>query len=126
MIVCDGFVGNVCLKVMEGVASAMMIALKREIMADGLSKLGGLMLKPAFGRFNKKYNWVEYGGAPLLGVRGACLICHGASDGRAIMNAVRVASAWVKQNFNEKLAELLGDQAEEDAAMNGGLTARQA
>ncbi len=107
VVVCDGFVGNVCLKLTEGVAAAMYQALKMEIKADFWSLFGGLLLRSAFHRFDNKYSYAEYGGAPLLGVNGSCLVCHGASGARAIMNAARVAAEWVKQDFNEKLAEAL-------------------
>ena len=107
VVVCDGFVGNVCLKVTEGVASAMYSLLKREIMASWWTKTGGMMMKPAFRRFDKLVNYAEYGGAPLLGLNGSCLICHGASDDTAIMNAVKMASAWVERKFNENLAKAM-------------------
>ena len=106
-MVCDGFVGNVCLKVTEGVASAMYSLLKREIMANWWTKTGGAMMKPAFKRFDKLVNYAEYGGAPLLGLNGSCLICHGSSDDRAIMNAVRMASGWVQCRFNQHLAQAM-------------------
>lgn len=108
VIVCDGFVGNVCLKLAEGTASAMMTMIKREIMGSWRTKLGGLLLKPALMRFAKRLNYSEYGGAPLLGVKGACLICHGASDPTAIKNAVRLAEDWVDLGFYNQLAEAVG------------------
>jgi phosphate acyltransferase len=107
VVVCDGFVGNVCLKVTEGVASAMYALLKREIMASWWTKTGGAMMKPAFKRFDKLVNYAEYGGAPLLGLNGSCLICHGASDDRAIMNAIRMASEWVEREFNKHLGQAM-------------------
>ncbi|MBW1713443.1 MAG: phosphate acyltransferase PlsX [Deltaproteobacteria bacterium] len=120
VVVCDGFVGNVCLKLTEGVALAMYSLLKREIMASAWTKLGGLMLKPAFHRFDKLVNYAEYGGAPLLGLNGSCLICHGSSDDRAIMNAVRMASDWVGRGFNDKLALIMKDHQKTDNGLNAG------
>ena len=64
-------------------------------------------MKPAFKRFDKLVNYAEYGGAPLLGLNGSCLICHGSSDDRAIMNAVRMASGWVQCRFNQHLAQAM-------------------
>lgn len=105
VIVCDGFVGNVCLKVTEGTAMSMFDGLKQAIKQNWRSKLGAWLLKPALKEYGRWLSYSEYGGAPLLGVKGACLICHGASDDRAIMNAARAAAKWVDQGFYARLSE---------------------
>ncbi len=115
VIVCDGFVGNVCLKVTEGTVMTVIELLKNIIGGDARSRLGGLLLKPAFERFARMMHYAEYGGAPLLGVKGACLVCHGASDATAIKNAARVAAAWVEEGFYTKLAEAVEEQQASNA-----------
>lgn len=107
VVVCDGFIGNVTLKVSEGLASTIFKLLKREIAAARWGKLGYLLLRPAFGRFQKRVDYAEYGGAPLLGVNGVSIICHGRSSARAIKNAVRVAAECAQQELHVKIrAEL--------------------
>ena len=112
VIVCDGFVGNVCLKLSEGMAQAMTSMLKREFKGGVSFQLGAWLLKPAFGRFNKTIDYAEYGGAPLLGVQGAVYICHGSSKSRAIMNAARVAGEGINQGYKDKLVETLTNYRE--------------
>lgn len=107
VVVCDGFIGNVTLKVSEGLASTILKLLKREIATARWGKLGYLLLRSAFGRFQKRVDYAEYGGAPLLGVNGISIICHGRSSGRAIKNAIRVATECVQQELHVKIrAEL--------------------
>ncbi|MEW6325325.1 MAG: phosphate acyltransferase PlsX [Nitrospirota bacterium] len=107
VVVCDGFIGNVALKVSEGLASTILKLLRREIAAARWGKLGYLLLRPAFSRFQKRVDYAEYGGAPLLGVNGVSIICHGRSSARAIRNAVRVAQECVQQELHIKIrAEL--------------------
>lgn len=92
VLVCDGFVGNVVLKTMEGLAAAVMEILKKTLMESGLfAKLGALLMKPALLRMKKQMDASEYGGALLMGVRAPFIICHGSSKAKAIKNAVRVA-----------------------------------
>ncbi len=91
VIVCDGFIGNVALKISEGVAETLGKLLKREIEASRFGKIGYLFLRSAFEAFKKKVDYAEYGGAPLLGVNGVCIICHGRSSPRAIRNALAMA-----------------------------------
>lgn len=92
VVVCDGFVGNVVLKTMEGLAAAVMEILKKTLMESGLfAKLGALLMKPALLRMKKQMDASEYGGALLMGVRVPFIICHGSSKAKAIKNAVRVA-----------------------------------
>ncbi|HIE65579.1 MAG: phosphate acyltransferase PlsX [Nitrospira sp.] len=110
VVVCDGFIGNVALKISEGLSDAIIKFLKREIMASPMGKLGYFFLKPSFARFKKKIDYAEYGGAPLLGVDGITIICHGNSSGHAIMNAVRVARDFHKKGMNRHIKEQIGTQ----------------
>jgi glycerol-3-phosphate acyltransferase PlsX len=124
VVVCDGFIGNVTLKVSEGLASTILKLLKREIAVARFGKLGYLLLRSAFGRFQKRVDYAEYGGAPLLGVNGISIICHGRSSGRAIKNAIRVATECVQQELHVKIrAELerLHATAAERAVQGGTL-----
>jgi glycerol-3-phosphate acyltransferase PlsX len=105
VIVCDGFVGNVVLKVSESLAEAMQKFLKKHIMSTPLGILGGLMLKPTFKRFKKELDYAEYGGAPLLGVNGVVIIGHGRSSAYAIKNAIRVAKTEVEHDLDAKIIE---------------------
>ena len=107
VIVCDGFVGNVALKVTESTAEAMQVFLKRHILGHPLGKLGLIFLLPALKRFKKDIDYAEYGGAPLLGVNGVVIIGHGRSNVKAIKNAIRVAKEEVDRRFNEKILEAL-------------------
>jgi glycerol-3-phosphate acyltransferase PlsX len=92
VMVCDGFVGNCLIKFAEGMAHSFGLILKREISkANFLSKLGALTLKPIFHNFKKELDYTEYGGAPLLGIDGVSIICHGSSNSYAISNAIKVA-----------------------------------
>lgn len=101
VIVCDGFVGNVVLKISEGLSDAMFKLLRAEIsQASFLQKLGYPLLKPSFARFKKRVDYSEYGGAPLLGVNGICMICHGRSTAKAIKNAIGRAKNLVEQEVN--------------------------
>jgi glycerol-3-phosphate acyltransferase PlsX len=105
VIVCDGFVGNVALKVSEGLADAIVQFLKKEIMATAIGRLGGLLLKPAFKRFKTKIDYDEYGGAPLLGINGISIVSHGRSSPKAIKNAIRVAKESFEKGVNRHIQE---------------------
>jgi len=105
VIVCDGFVGNVALKVSEGLADAIVQFLKKEIIADFVGRLGGLLLKPAFKRFKAKIDYDEYGGAPLLGINGISIVSHGRSSPKAIKNAIRVAKESFEKGVNRHIQE---------------------
>ena len=107
VVVCDGFVGNVLLKVSEGLAVAIGTMLKREIENRFLAKIGYLLSRPAFEAFKQKINPAEYGGAPLLGIAGTGIICHGSSDPVAISIAIRQAGEYAGIRLEEKLAALL-------------------
>lgn len=105
VIVCDGFVGNVALKVSEGMAFALKELLVRELKRTFLNRLGAMLLLPAFNRLRRQMDYAEYGGAPLLGVDGACFICHGASSAKAICNAIRAAANFVTHQVNQSIVE---------------------
>ncbi len=107
VIICDGFVGNVCLKVSEGLAEAAMMMLKDEIVKSLLAKIGYLLARHAFKSFKKRVDYAEYGGAPLLGINGTGIICHGKSSSHAIKNAIIEAAKMVKRNLNQNILESL-------------------
>jgi glycerol-3-phosphate acyltransferase PlsX len=106
VMVCDGFVGNVCLKLSEGLAEAVMGMLGEEIAKTLKAKLGYLLARDAFVAFKKRVDYAEYGGAPLLGIRGNAIICHGRSNAVAIKNAIRVASEMARNKVNDRILEL--------------------
>ena len=105
VIICDGFVGNIILKLAEGLAFALMERLKGELEAEFRTRLGAAMALPAFRRFKKGLDYQEYGGAPLLGVKGICIISHGSSKARAIENAIGAAVAAVQRDVVAKIQE---------------------
>ncbi len=107
VVVCDGFTGNVLLKFSESIIELLSTMLRREIMRDLRSKLGAVILTPALKRFRKDLDYSEYGGAPLLGVNGVCIIAHGSSSPKAIKNAIRVAAAAVRHEVNQRIIDLL-------------------
>jgi glycerol-3-phosphate acyltransferase PlsX len=96
VVVCDGFVGNVVLKVSEGLAKMIGGELRRSLTSNWRAKLGALILKPALLKFKKRLDYSEFGGAALLGVNGVCIICHGSSDERSIYSAIRIAKQIVE------------------------------
>src|ERR1700730_17737263 len=100
VIVADGFVGNVALKISEGVANLVRTALKESLKATITRQVGALLSRSAFTDFKKRLDHTEYGGAPLLGVRGACIITHGSSNANAIKNALRVAAEFSERGIN--------------------------
>jgi phosphate acyltransferase len=103
VLVCDGFVGNTVLKMFEGVASNIFSMLKEDIMASTRTKIGGLLLKPVFNKFKKKFDYKEVGGAAFLGVNGICIKAHGSSDAKAVKNAIRQAKLFYDNNLIEKI-----------------------
>ncbi len=109
VVVCDGFVGNVVLKLSEGLADAAGQMLKREIMKSWVSKLGGLFVRGAFKRFKKIVDYAEYGGAPLLGINGVGMICHGGSNVKAIKNAIRFTHEYAQSGVTEHVVEKLSE-----------------
>jgi glycerol-3-phosphate acyltransferase PlsX len=105
VVVCDGFVGNVILKTSESIAVAIFQWLKHELMRTTLRKAGAFLAKEAFMTIKDKTNYEEYGGSPLLGVNGICIIAHGASTPLAIKNALRVAAESIEQQVNPHIVE---------------------
>jgi phosphate acyltransferase len=103
VIVADGFVGNVALKISEGVANLVRYTLKESLKATITRQVGYLLSRSAFADFKKRLDHTEYGGAPLLGVKGVCFITHGSSNANAIKNAIRVAAEFAQGNINEKI-----------------------
>ena len=111
VVVCDGFVGNVVLKLSEGLSDAAGRMLKKEILKSWVSKLGYLFVRGAFSRFKKIVDYAEYGGAPLLGINGVGMICHGGSNVKAIKNAVRFAHEYARSGMTEHVSEKLSENA---------------
>jgi len=109
VMVCDGFVGNIILKFAEALAEWLITSLKGEVKKNVLATLGSLAMKPVFRQFKKRIDYAEYGGAPLLGLNGVCIICHGSSNAKAIANAIRVAGETVRQELNKHIIEKLHD-----------------
>ena len=111
VVVCDGFVGNVALKVSEGLVEMIKSMLHESLEATVTRKLGYVLSQNAYADFKKRVDYSEYGGVPLLGVKGVTIICHGRSNPNAIKNAIRVAAECARGRINEKIeAEL--DSAE--------------
>jgi glycerol-3-phosphate acyltransferase PlsX len=105
VVVCDGFIGNVLLKVSEAVAESIGLILKENIGKSLIRKLGYLLMRPAFQALKQRVDYAEYGGAPLIGINGISIISHGRSSDRAIKNAVRVAFELAKREVNKHLHE---------------------
>ncbi len=105
VIVCDGFIGNVVLKVSEAVAEAIGLFLREDIKKSPLGKLGYLLMRPAFRSLKRRVDYAEYGGAPFVGINGISIISHGRSSDRAIKNAVRVAAELAKSEVNKHIRE---------------------
>lgn len=109
VIVCDGFVGNVALKVSEGVAEVIRHMLRESLQATITRKIGAMLARSAFAEFKKRIDYSEFGGAPLLGVKGVCIISHGRSNAKAIKNAIRMAKDFAEGQTPQKIeAELRG------------------
>ncbi len=107
VIVCDGFIGNIALKISEGVAHLIVTMLKDALKSTLSSQVGSLLSRRAFEGFKKKIDYSEYGGAPLLGVRGVTVIAHGSSNSNAVKNAIRVAMELARAKMNEKIEQEL-------------------
>ncbi len=111
VIVCDGFVGNIVLKLAEGLATTIFKLIKEAIDAGSVgAKLGAVLLMPTLKELAKKLDASEYGGAPLLGVDGCCIISHGSSDARAIFNAIGLANNYVNNNVLEHIKTALEEE----------------
>ena len=117
VVVCDGFTGNVVLKFAEGLAKTLMKLIEDAIRNGGIiAKLGALMVMPAMKKLGKRLDVAEYGGAPLLGVNGCCIICHGSSNSKSICSAIGVANDYVNKDVLNHIKETV---AEETGLSNG-------
>ncbi|MDW8107963.1 MAG: phosphate acyltransferase PlsX, partial [Armatimonadota bacterium] len=107
VVVCDGFVGNIFLKTSEGVAEIVMKVVKEELTSNPLNRLPLALLRPAFNRIKRRLDYREWGGAPLLGVNGVCIIGHGRSDRYAVRQAISVAAQAVANRLVPTLRHAL-------------------
>ncbi len=105
VIVCDGFIGNVALKVSEGLVDVIKHMLHESLEATITRKIGYVLSKQAYSDFKKRVDYSEFGGAPLLGVKGVCIICHGRSNANAIKNAIRVAAEFASNDVNRQIED---------------------
>ncbi len=110
VVVCDGFIGNVALKVSEGLIETIKFMLQDSLTATVTRKIGYVLARTAFDDFKKRVDYSEYGGAPLLGLKGVVIICHGRSNPNAIKNAIRVAMEFAKGRLNETIEGALHHQ----------------
>ena len=107
VVVCDGFVGNVALKTSEGVARLVSVSLREALKSTVTSQVGALLSRAAFSDFKKRLDYSEYGGAPMLGVRGVCIVGHGSSNDKAVMNGIRVAAEFAQAEVNSGIETAL-------------------
>ena len=111
VVICDGFVGNVVLKFAEGLAKTILRLIKETIKDGGfLAKLGALLVMPALKKLGKRLDVTEYGGAPLLGVDGCCIICHGSSNAKSICSAIGVANEYVNNNVLDHIRDNIAEE----------------
>jgi glycerol-3-phosphate acyltransferase PlsX len=111
VVVCDGFVGNVALKTSEGLVDVVGKMLREHLSQTSRRKVGAYLARDAFADFKKRVDYSEYGGAPLLGLKGVCIICHGRSNSNAIKNAIRIASGFAANKISDLIATELTDWA---------------
>jgi glycerol-3-phosphate acyltransferase PlsX len=111
VIVSDGFTGNVILKTSEGLVEAVMGLLKTELGQTILTQVGAILSRTAFRSVKKRLDYSEFGGAPLLGTKQICVICHGRSNAKAIRNAIRVAKEFYEGKLNQKIESELSEMA---------------
>jgi glycerol-3-phosphate acyltransferase PlsX len=107
VVVCDGFVGNVALKTSEGLAKLVSSSLRESLKSTVTSQVGAMLSQRAFKAFKSRLDYSEYGGAPLLGVRGVCVVGHGSSNERAVMNGIRVAAEFAAAEVNSGIESAL-------------------
>lgn len=122
VVVCDGFVGNIVLKVSEGLAASIGSMLREELQSRFWARIGYLLARPAFRAFKRKIDCDEYGGAPLLGIRGTCIICHGSSSPKSLATAIGQAAESVLASVNDDLIlqlDKLGGQMNDPAIETG-------
>jgi len=112
VVVCDGFVGNIAMKTSEGLAKLVGASLRESMKSSLISQVGALLSRGAFENFKRRLDYSEYGGAPLLGVRGVCIVGHGSSNEKAVMNGIRVAAEFASAEVNAGIeAALAGIQS---------------
>ena len=109
VLVCDGFVGNVALKISEGMVETVRFLLKQSLQATITSQVGFLLSRRAFADFKKRLDYSEYGGAPLLGIKGVCIVSHGSSNSNAIKNAIRVAMEYANSKLTHTIEERIAE-----------------
>jgi len=109
VIVTDGFTGNAVLKAAEGIAELTFSVLKEQILSTWVTRLAALMMRRAFRRLKQKFDYSEYGGALLLGLKGVCVICHGRSNSTALKNAIRISSNFYEQKVNETIQRRISE-----------------
>ena len=117
VVVCDGFVGNALLKSAESLADMVMTLLKEEMGQSLRSRVGGLLARPAFKSFRSRTAYDEYGGAPLLGVKGGCFIAHGRANPTAMKNAILRASEYCEAEVGLKIRGRLSQLHSKEAAI---------
>ncbi len=116
VVVCDGFVGNVALKASEGLGKLVRVLLRESLNSTVKAQVGAMLSRRAFNDFNKRLDYTEYGGAPLLGLRGVCVVGHGSSNDRAIYNGIRVAAEFVQAGISEGIEREFGSRPDGIAA----------
>ncbi len=121
VLVCDGFAGNVILKLYEGAVANIFDILKTGIMRSFRTKIGGILLKPVFKKFKKDFDYKEYGGAAFLGVNGICIKAHGSSDAKAFKNAIKQATIFYENNVVDKLKLEIEKLSEQEKNTNQNL-----
>jgi phosphate acyltransferase len=122
VMVCDGFVGNVALKTSEGLARLVRDLLRQSLNSTVTAQVGALLSRKAFNDFKKRLDYSEYGGAPLLGIRGVCIINHGSSNERAIYNGIRVTAEFAQAGINQRLEREFACRRPAQAASATGLS----
>jgi len=110
VVVCDAFVGNIVLKTIEGLSSYLFSQIKESLTASTSRKIGAALVKPALKEIAGKLDYSVYGGAPLLGVQGTSIVCHGRSNATAIMNAIGVARRCIEERIVERITEILREE----------------
>jgi glycerol-3-phosphate acyltransferase PlsX len=123
VVVCDGFVGNVALKTSEGLGRLVSDLLRQSLNSTVTAQVGALLSRKAFNDFKKRLDYSEYGGAPLLGIRGVCIVNHGSSNDRAIYNGIRVTAEFAQAGINQQLEqEFACRRPADDAAPEPGVS----
>ena len=120
VVVCDGFVGNVALKASEGLAKLVSSSLRESLRSTVTSQIGALLSQKAFKSFKKRLDYTEYGGAPLLGVRGVCIVGHGSSNDTAVMNGIRVAAEFAHAEVNTSIEAAMRARRDQTEAVASG------